>query len=88
MTFDFNIKVKEIDGKEGERNLSNVLSDFIGSETKGNTVKLCYWYATLMAQKPLELDEPDKKNLIELITTTDRLYVFLKAQLLEVLQNN
>ena len=88
MVFDFNIKVKEIDGKEGERNLCNILSDFIGSENKGNTVKLCYWYANLIGNKPLELDDPDKKSLIELITTTDRLYVFLKAQLLEVLQNN
>ncbi len=88
MTFDFNVKAKEVNGQSNEnsRNLREVLLEFLGTETKGNTVKLCYWYGCLMNEKPLELDEPDAKELVDVIKNTERLWVFIKKQLLEILE--
>lgn len=89
MTFDFNVPAKTLHGiKEEGRTRNDVMIEFIGSENgKSGITKLCYWYETLLSKKPLELDEPDKKLLIDLIDKSDRIVVFVKAQLLEVLNS-
>lgn len=88
MTFDFNVQAKEVSGESAaeSRTLHSLLLEFLGTETKGNTVKLCYWYGCLVGKKPLELDEPDRKELVEIIEKTERLFLFIKKQLLEILE--
>lgn len=86
MTFDLSAKINELDGKEGTRTIADVLAEFLGTETKGNTVKLCYWYGHLLNNTSLDLDEPDQKAITELIEGSERLYVFIKAQLLSALK--
>lgn len=86
MIYDFNIPAKDLSGNdEAGRTLTNVLAEFVGTEGKGDIPKLCHWYGLLMSGKPLELDEPDAKKLIELITNSERIVVFVKTQLLSVL---
>lgn len=90
MTYNFNIPIKELDGKQvaNDRTLNDLLMEFIGSEPGGSeqNVKLSYWYGVLLSKQPLELDEPDKKHLSSMILKSNRLMVYLQRQLLEVLE--
>lgn len=85
MKYDFNIPAIELDQKPSDRTIAKVLAEFIGSECKGNAIKLYGWLKNLQANKPLELDEADKITLVAIIESTDRLYIFLKGQILEIL---
>lgn len=85
MNFNFDVVAKEVNGEDAQKTLAEILAEFLGTETKGNTVKLYYWYGCLQKTKSLDLDDVDKGTLTELITSTERLYVFLKGQLLEIL---
>ena len=88
MNFDLTATVKELNGKEAEKTLAEILAEFLGSETKGNTIKLYYWYNHLLKNKSLDLDDPDHVMLTELITNSERLYVYIKGQLLDALKKN
>lgn len=83
--YNFNIPLKELDGEEKGKTLSKTLYEFLGTETKGHSLKLFGWYIKLQSGQPLELDEADKKLLSDLIENSDRLLVFAKGQLLGVL---
>ncbi len=67
--------------------LSDALAEFIGSQTKGKTAKLYYWYTELKREKTLSLDEVDKEELIDIIDKSETMYIFAKGQILEVLKN-
>ena len=87
MKYNFNVVAKELNGKQNEKGetLGETLAQFIGSETKGNTVKLFGWMIRLQGKEHLELDEADRKTLYELIDTTDRMFISIKGQLLSIL---
>lgn len=86
--YNFQIPSKNLKGEVEEgRTVSDCLCELLGTETKGNYVKYCHWYGTLMAKKPLQLDEPDKNELITYITNTERQYLFIKMQILDVLKD-
>lgn len=86
MTYDFSIITKELDGSEGKRTLAAILSEYLGTETKVAALKFFGWYNDLRNGKPLELDEADKKLFYDYIETNERIMVFLKGQILDVLK--
>lgn len=87
MDYNFNIKVKNIDGTERpDETLGKILAEFIGTEQKGKTIKLYGWMKTLSVNDPLQLDESDRADLEKLIEETDRMFVFVKGQILEILK--
>lgn len=83
MKYDFNKKAIDLKGEESDTQLATVLSELIGTETNGD---LCYWYNELLKNKSLDLHEAERKILHDLVKNTDRLQVFIKVQLLEVLK--
>lgn len=86
MTYDFNVKIKDVDGKEIDKTIGILMAEFIGTETKGHTLKLYGWMKRLQVADPLELDEADKKTLQDLIENTDRVNINLKGQILDILK--
>jgi hypothetical protein len=86
-TINFNVPLTNNDGKKVEgQNLSKVLSEFIGTQTKGQTLKLYGWHKSLQVNDPLMLDEADQKTLTDLIENSETLFVFVKGQLLDVIK--
>jgi hypothetical protein len=87
MNYDFNVPLKNIDGSIREtETLSKILSEFIGMESKGNTVKLFGWMQELAKLKPLQLDEADRQDLEKMIIESERTFIYVKGQLLEILK--
>lgn len=64
------------------------LSEIIGRETKGKSLKLYGWHQTLKVGDPLVLDDADKKDLENLIEEHPEILVFAKGQMLEIIANS
>ena len=85
-TISFSKNLINLDGTENQnQTLSQTLAEIIGSETKGNIIKLKGWYTELKSDLPLILDEADSLSLINLIESNDRLFMYVKWQLLEAI---
>jgi len=84
---DFSTSLKDFTGADvsPKKTLAAALSEFIGTETKGKTLKLYGWHKSLQANPILELDDSDKEDLKKLIDEDERLFVFVKGQLLDVI---
>jgi len=86
-TLNFNIPLKDLTGKDSkEQTLASVLSEYIGSRSKGQTLKLFGWHKTLQVGDPLILDDADLEELKKLITDNEDMYIFVKGQILEVIK--
>ncbi|MBC7426720.1 MAG: hypothetical protein H7321_09315 [Bacteroidia bacterium] len=85
--FNFSAPLLDSKGKKisPEQSMSSTLSEMIGTETKGKTIKLYDWHKTLQVHKEIDLDESDRLDLVKIIEESDRLFIFVKGQLLEVL---
>lgn len=87
-TIDFNVPMLDLNGKEvKEQTLAQALSSYIGQQTKGQTLKLFGWHKTLQVGDPLHLDDADLEVLKKLITDNEDMYVFVKGQLLDVVNS-
>lgn len=85
--YHFNAFLTEVNGKKSDRTLYSVLAEFIGTEArKDYVIKFCGWWQQLLDEKPLVLDEADRKLLFEAIETSERIPIAMKAQLLEILK--
>lgn len=82
---DFNATIIGADGQETKTKLGSALAEFIATEQEGNTVKLYGWVKELRKSNSLMLDDADKRQLEELIEKTNRLFIFLKGQYLDVI---
>ena len=85
-TLNFNVPLKLIDGKDSDKSLASVLSELIGNQTEGKTLKLYGWHKTLQVGDELNLDDSDLSDLKNLIEKDQRYLIFVKGQLLEVLK--
>lgn len=65
--------------------LSDLIGDFLGTETKGNVRKLGGWIELLADGKPLELDDADLKMFTELVENTERMWMIAKAQIFKII---
>ena len=74
-------------GEDVPKTLAQSLSAFLGTETKGNTAKIYGWHKDLRNEHQLTLDDSDKEDLKKIIETSERLYIFIKGQLLDVLNS-
>lgn len=86
-TVNLNVPLKNLKGEESkEQTLAAVLSEYIGSRSKGQTLKLFGWHKTLQVGDPLILDDADLEELKKLITDNEDLFIFVKGQLLEAIK--
>ena len=87
--FDFKNVLVGNDGQPAQngQTLSKTLSEFLGRQTKGKSLKLYGWHKDLQVGNDLNLDESDTTDLKKLIEEDENLFVFVKGQLLEVLNN-
>jgi hypothetical protein len=70
------------------KTLASNLADILGTETEGRTLKLYGWYKKLQVGDILELDEADAADLESLINKTNRMQIFVKGQILEVIKSS
>lgn len=87
MTYNFSIPLKDAKLQDTKQLMSDLLADFLATETGTNARKLWLWVQVLAAGQPLTLDAVDKQTLVLLLESTDRLVVMAKAQMLEVLES-
>lgn len=88
-TINFNIPLVSVDGVEVPGTpLSKTLSELIATETEGKTLKLYGWHKQLQVGEALMLDESDAKDLSKLIEENKRLFIYVKGQLLSVIENS
>ena len=86
-TINFNVPLIDLKGEKAkDQTLSSVLSAYIGSRSKGQTLKLYGWHKSLQVNDPLILDDADVEELKKLITDNEDLFVFVKGQLLDVIK--
>lgn len=83
----FNLPLKDAKGENTNQTLSATLSELIGTETEGKTLKLYGWHKALQVGDELNLDDADIQDLKNLIENNKRLFVFVKGQLLEVFKD-
>ena len=96
-TINFNAILIGADGKTFWQNkegreitngtLAQALSEFLGTETEGKTLKLWGWHKTLQVGDPLILDDSDKKDLRSLIEESKRLFICVKGQLIDIIDS-
>lgn len=88
ITLDFNKPILDNKGATVEgQTLASTLSEILGTETEGKTLKLYGWHKTLQQKKPLQLDESDYQDLKDLIEKNKNTFIFVKGQLLDVLNS-
>ena len=87
MNLNFNVALKDGKGKDTPQKLSDILSEFLLTENKGNARKLYAWGVLLAAGNPLSIDNVDRKTLVELIENSERIVALVKGQLLEILDD-
>lgn len=85
-TLNFNIPLQNVNGTTSEnQTLASTLSELIGTESEGKTLKLYGWHKSLQVGDELILDDSDIMDLKKLIEENKRLYVFVKGQLLDII---
>lgn len=81
---DFNFELKglkdEVIGHAGE-NVANLLI----SEVKGDAVKFFDWAMSFNKKQAVQMDESDLNKLRDLISSTERMPIILKAPMLKYL---
>lgn len=85
----FNFQIKNLKGEEitGDQNsASEILSTFLASSNKGNSLKLWDWAQKIYKKEELNLDKTDLEVLQALVENTENLPVITKAQILEVIK--
>jgi hypothetical protein len=83
---DFKKQLFDVHGKAvAGKTLAQVLSEIIGTETEGKSLKLYGWHRTLMTDESLEMDDSDKADLRNLIDQHKTMFVYIKGQLLEII---
>lgn len=89
-TIDFNVPLKDINETPiTDKKLATVLSEVLGSAAKvENPMKLYGWYIELRKSGKLNLDNTDKKLLHSFIESNETLFLFVKGQLLEIIDNS
>lgn len=86
MKLNFNFKIKDLDGKVIEKADANkLLADMISGLNRGNSMKLFDWASKLWNGKHLEIDDTDARVLRELIDTSDKIVILVKAPLLDLI---
>ena len=84
-TLDFNVKMKSLDGTEGNDTIAKALAMAIGQKQKGDTVKVYGWYQDLLTGKALNLDKADQKTFRDMVEQDENMFIFFKGQILEIL---
>lgn len=83
---DFSAPFLDNEGKEVEgRNLASVLSEILGTETEGNSLKMYGWHKSLQKDPVLNLDAADLQYLKEIVEKNTRSFVFVKGQIMSIL---
>lgn len=84
--YNFGIEIKGLDGVKFENtHLGKVIAEAIISTSKGDAIKV-YRIATELYAGEVELDDSDKKMLSEMIESSDKMTLLVKAQALQLLQ--
>lgn len=82
---DFNINLKDLDGKELEgANIGKIIAQALVQSAKGDATKLYFLAQKLHAGKKIELDPSDKETLKVFIRDNETFTNLLKAQALEL----
>jgi len=86
----FNSPVIGLDGlslndANGEVMLGKILAPVIAGQNKGDSLKLLNWAMAIYKNDDLALDKSDINVLKELIDTDSQMTILVKAQLLEIL---
>jgi hypothetical protein len=69
-----------------DKKLATVLCEVLGSATKvENPIKLYGWYVELNKSAKLSLDNSDERLLHSFIENNDNIFLFVKGQLLDIL---
>jgi hypothetical protein len=85
--FDFNVPFKDVSGTETDKKVWEALRDFLGSQNckKEETFKYLHWYDEIKNGGTLELDELNRKSLLESIYNSEITFVYVKEQYKNVL---
>ena len=88
-TIDFNVSLRDINQEQiTDKKLAHVLCEVLGSATKSeNPMKLYGWYLELNKTGVLTLDNTDKKLLYNFIENNENVFLFVKGQLLDLLDS-
>lgn len=79
-------KIKDIEGNETKKTIAETLAEILGTQSKGNVVKIYGWYQKLHAGEPLNLDEADKEVLKNIIEQDERIFIYIKGQILKAIK--
>ena len=83
---DLNVPLINLEGeKDEQQTLGRVLATVLGQETEGKTLKIFGWWQTLLTGEPLQLDDSDIADLRILVDTNKRLFIYVKGQILEII---
>jgi len=87
--FNFNKPVIGLDGNplmdaNGPITIGSILAPIIASQSKGDALKLFGWALAIYKNEDLILDKSDKQTLKDFIISSEQMTVLVKAQLLEV----
>lgn len=85
--YDFNTNLCDLKGTETTQKLAEPLAELVGTETKGNARKLADWVKALNVDGILTLDRADKDLLVSILENSDRMFIFVKGQILDVLDS-
>ncbi len=86
----FNIPIIDVTGTPvSERKLSSALADILGMSTKvENPAKFYNWYRDLQKTGILTIDNIDKKLLQDFIINNENIYLFIKGQILDIINES
>jgi hypothetical protein len=74
--------------KVDNKKLATVLCEVLGSAAKvDNPIKMYGWYTELHKTGKLVLDASDKKLLYDFLEKNESVFLFVKGQLLEILES-
>ena len=86
-SYNFEVKFIGLDGKETETCVGEPLAETLAGKTEGIKSRKAYgWAKALYAGEPLNLDDQDKKDLMQFIENNENFTNAFKCQLLDVLE--